>query len=54
MHNIRLNRITIGRYEPVEEGLIKEGVKCVAYFAPPEQEALVDYEDVASSLSDDS
>ncbi len=43
----RLNRITIGRSEPVEEGLIKEGVKCVAYFAPPEQEALVDYEDVA-------
>ena len=45
--NIRLNRITISRREPVEEGLIKEGVKCVAYFAPPGQEALVDYEDVA-------
>jgi superfamily II DNA or RNA helicase len=45
--NIRLNRITISRREPVEEGLIKEGVKCVAYFAPPEQEVLVDYEDVA-------
>jgi type III restriction enzyme len=43
----RLNRITISRREPVEEGLIKEGVKCVAYFAPPEQESLVDYEDVA-------
>jgi type III restriction enzyme len=43
----RLNRITISRREPVEEGLIKEGVKCVAYFAPPGQEALVDYEDVA-------
>ncbi|MGD1090167.1 MAG: DEAD/DEAH box helicase family protein, partial [Verrucomicrobiota bacterium] len=42
-----LNRITISRREPVEEGLIKEGVKCVAYFAPPGQEALVDYEDVA-------
>jgi superfamily II DNA or RNA helicase len=43
----RLNRITISRREPVEEGLIKEGIKCVAYFAPPGQEALVDYEDVA-------
>jgi superfamily II DNA or RNA helicase len=43
----RLNRITISRHEPVAEGLIKEGVKCVAYFAPPGQEALVDYEDVA-------
>ena len=43
----RLNRITISRHEPVEEGLIKDGVKCVAYIAPPEQEALVDYEDVA-------
>ncbi len=43
----RLNRITISRHEPVDEGLIKEGVKCVAYFAPPGQEALVDYEDVA-------
>jgi len=31
----RLNRITIGRREPVEEGLIKEGIKCAAYFAAP-------------------
>lgn len=43
----QLNRITISRREPVEEGLIKEGIKCVAYFAPPNQEALVDYEEVA-------
>lgn len=43
----QLNRITISRREPVEEGLIKHGVKCVAYIAPPGQEALVDYEDVA-------
>lgn len=43
----RLNRITISRREPVDEGLIKEGIKCVAYFAPPGQESLVDYEDVA-------
>jgi superfamily II DNA or RNA helicase len=41
------NRTTIGRAEPVEEGLIKEGVKCVAFYAQPGQEALVDYEDVA-------
>jgi type III restriction enzyme len=43
----RLNRITISRREPVDEGLIKEGIKCVAYFAPPYQEALVDYEGIA-------
>jgi hypothetical protein len=43
----RLNRITISRREPVDEGLIKEGIKCVAYFAPTGQEALVDYEDIA-------
>ena len=43
----RLNRITIGRREPVEEGLIKEGIKCAAYFAAPGQELLVDYDDVA-------
>jgi hypothetical protein len=43
----RLNRITISRREPVDEGLIKEGIKCVAYFASPGQEALVDYEDIA-------
>ena len=42
-----LNRTTIGRHEPVEDGLIKEGVKCVAFFAQPGQENLVDYEDVA-------
>ncbi len=43
----RLNRITVSRREPVEEGLIKEGIKCIAYFAPPGQEGLVDYEDIA-------
>jgi type III restriction enzyme len=43
----RLNRITISRREPVEEGLIKEGIKCVAYFAPPGQEKLVDFEGTA-------
>jgi type III restriction enzyme len=43
----KLNRTTINRQEPVDEGLIKEGIKCVAYFAAPGQEKLVDYEDVA-------
>lgn len=43
----KLNRTTINRHEPVDEGLIKEGIKCVAYFAPTGQETLVDYEDVA-------
>jgi type III restriction enzyme len=43
----RLNRITIGRTEPVDEGLVKQGIKCVAYFAAAGQEHLVDYEDVA-------
>ncbi len=44
---VQLNRVTIGRNEPVEEGLIKEGIKCVAYLAPPEQAALVDFEATA-------
>ncbi len=44
---VKLNRVTIGRGEPVEEGLIKEGIKCVAYLAPPEQAALVDFEATA-------
>lgn len=44
---VKLNRVTIGRDEPVEEGLIKEGIKCVAYLAPPEQAALVDFEATA-------
>ena len=43
----KLNRVTIWRNEPVEEGLIKEGIKCVAYLAPPEQAALVDFEATA-------
>ncbi len=43
----KLNRTTINRQEPVDEGLIKEGIKCIAYFAPAGQEKLVDYEDVA-------
>lgn len=44
---VRLNRETISRHEPVEEGLIKEGIKCVAFIAPEEQRALVDFEGTA-------
>jgi type III restriction enzyme len=44
---VRLNRETISRHEPVEEGLIKEGIKCVAFIAPEEQRALVDFEGMA-------
>lgn len=47
LHLARLNRVTISRNEPVEEGLIKEGIKCVAYVAPEEQAKLVDFERVA-------
>jgi hypothetical protein len=43
----KLNRVTIGRNEPVEEGLIKEGIKCVAYLAAEDQKALVDFEATA-------
>ena len=42
-----LNRVSISRHEPVEEGLIKEGIKCVAYLAPEAQRALVDFEGTA-------
>ena len=42
-----LNRISISRREPVEEGLIKEGIKCVAYLAPEAQQTLVNLEDLA-------
>jgi hypothetical protein len=31
----------------VDEGLIKQGIKCVAYFASPDQQAFVDFEEVA-------
>jgi hypothetical protein len=44
---VSLNRETISRHEPVEEGLIKEGIKCVAFIAPEEQRALVDFEGTA-------
>ncbi len=43
----RINRIVISRHEPVDEGLIKPGIKCVAYFAAEAQKSLVDFETTA-------
>ncbi len=45
----RLNRVTIGRREPVDEGLIKEGIKCVAFLAAEGQRGAVDFEQLALS-----
>lgn len=43
----KVNRLTISRREPVEEGLVTEGIKCVAYLAAEDQKALVDFERTA-------
>ena len=45
-----LHSIRIARSEAVEAGLIKAGVKCVAYFIDPEKAALADLE--ATALRD--
>lgn len=42
-----LHRIRVSRADAVAQGLIKQGVKCVAYFVPPEKRALVDLEGTA-------
>lgn len=42
-----LKRISISRPDVVREGLIKEGIRCAAYIAPPEQKMLVDLEGTA-------
>lgn len=42
-----LKRITISRPDVVAEGLIKEGIRCAAYIAPPDQKMLVDLEGTA-------
>ncbi|MBV9010144.1 MAG: DEAD/DEAH box helicase family protein [Verrucomicrobia bacterium] len=39
-----LNRITISRGDAVRDGLVKEGIKCVAWKADEEREALIDFE----------
>ena len=45
-----LRRTRIGRQEATAAGLIKDGIKCVAYFADAEKKAWVDFE--ATALSD--
>ncbi len=42
-----LHRIRVSRADAVKEGLIKQGVKCAAYFVDPEKRALVDLEGTA-------
>jgi superfamily II DNA or RNA helicase len=42
-----LHRLTVSRQDAVDAGLIKQGIKSVAYFADPGQEALVDFERTA-------
>lgn len=44
-----LHRITVSRQDAVDAGLIKEGIKSVAYLAPDEQKALVDFQMAALS-----
>jgi superfamily II DNA or RNA helicase len=43
----RLNRISISRQDVVKSGLIKEGIKCVAYLADEDKKSLVDFEGTA-------
>lgn len=45
-----LHRISVSRSDAVNEGLIKMGVKCVAYFSDSEQKALLNLE--ATALRD--
>jgi superfamily II DNA or RNA helicase len=42
-----LHRLAVSRQDAVDAGLIKQGIKSVAYFADPGQEALVDFERTA-------
>jgi type III restriction enzyme len=42
-----LHRTSIGRFDVVESGLIKHGVKCIAYLAADDQQSLVDFEQTA-------
>lgn len=45
-----LHRVTVSRKEAVDKGLIKEGIKSIAYLAPDDQKALVDFQ--LAALSD--
>lgn len=42
-----LRRTSISRYDVVESGLIKRGVKCIAYLAEADKQDLVDFEQTA-------
>jgi type III restriction enzyme len=42
-----LKRTSISRYDVVESGLIKRGVKCIAYLAEADKQVLVDFEQTA-------
>ena len=42
-----LHPVTVSREEAVLAGLVKEGVKSIAYISPPDQAALADYESAA-------
>ena len=44
---VELQRIRVSRGDAVNQGLIKMGVKCAAYFVDPAQRALVDLEGTA-------
>ncbi len=45
-----LHRVTVSREEAVEAGLVKEGVRSIAYLSPPDQAVLADFE--AAALQD--
>jgi superfamily II DNA or RNA helicase len=45
-----LHRVSVSREEAVSAGLVKEGVKSIAYISPPDQVTLADYE--AAALTD--
>ena len=45
-----LHPVTVSREEAVVAGLVKEGVKSIAYISPPDQAALADFE--AAALQD--
>lgn len=45
-----LHRVQIPREEAVEAGLVKEGVRSIAYISPPDQAVLADFE--AAALQD--
>lgn len=45
-----LHRVTVSRQDAVDNGLIKEGIKSIAYLAPDDQRPLVDFQ--LAALSD--